>query len=124
MTETLDLTEFASRIIHPLVRTLDSTPELRHAVMETISSLVTQLGRKFQIFIPMVNKVLVKHKLTHQRYDVLVCKIVKVRKFISEVSRITYTCKTRILQFLYYSFLKLYITMLGSSVLPNIFVFC
>lgn len=33
---------------------------------------------QYQIFIPMVNKVMLKHRVNHQRYDVLICRIVKV----------------------------------------------
>lgn len=46
LTESLDFTDYASRIIHPIVRTLDSTPELRSTSMDTLSSLVFQLGKK------------------------------------------------------------------------------
>ncbi|XP_014737189.1 PREDICTED: serine/threonine-protein kinase mTOR isoform X3 [Sturnus vulgaris] len=77
LTESLDFTDYASRIIHPIVRTLDQSPELRTTAMDTLSSLVFQLGKKYQIFIPMVNKVLVRHRINHQRYDVLICRIVK-----------------------------------------------
>uniref|UniRef100_A0A8C6M5E7 Serine/threonine-protein kinase TOR n=1 Tax=Nothobranchius furzeri TaxID=105023 RepID=A0A8C6M5E7_NOTFU len=77
LTESLDFTDYASRIIHPIVRTLDSTPELRSTSMDTLSSLVFQLGKKYQIFIPMVNKVMLKHRVNHQRYDILICRIVK-----------------------------------------------
>ncbi|XP_015233310.1 PREDICTED: serine/threonine-protein kinase mTOR [Cyprinodon variegatus] len=77
LTESLDFTDYASRIIHPIVRTLDSTPELRSTAMDTLSSLVFQLGKKYQIFIPMVNKVMLKHRINHQRYDILICRIVK-----------------------------------------------
>ncbi|TWW56298.1 Serine/threonine-protein kinase mTOR, partial [Takifugu flavidus] len=77
LTESLDFTDYASRIIHPIVRTLDSTPELRSTSMDTLSSLVFQLGKKYQIFIPMVNKVMLKHRINHQRYDMLICRIVK-----------------------------------------------
>ncbi|XP_028613619.1 serine/threonine-protein kinase mTOR [Grammomys surdaster] len=77
LTESLDFTDYASRIIHPIVRTLDQSPELRSTAMDTLSSLVFQLGKKYQIFIPMVNKVLVRHRISHQRYDVLICRIVK-----------------------------------------------
>ncbi|KAK2504284.1 hypothetical protein MC885_005935, partial [Smutsia gigantea] len=77
LTESLDFTDYASRIIHPIVRTLDQSPELRPTAMDTLSSLVFQLGKKYQIFIPMVNKVLVRHRINHQRYDVLICRIVK-----------------------------------------------
>ncbi|XP_075136061.1 serine/threonine-protein kinase mTOR isoform X5 [Leptodactylus fuscus] len=77
LTESLDFTDYASRIIHPIVRTLDVCPELRQTAMDTLSSLVFQLGKKYQIFIPMVNKVLLKHRILHQRYEVLTCRIVK-----------------------------------------------
>jgi len=43
--------------------------------MDTLTAVVFQLGRRYQIFIPMVNKVLHKHKISHQHYDVLVTKI-------------------------------------------------
>lgn len=78
LSDTLDFTDFASRIIHPLVRTLDSTPELRGPAMETLSSVVLQLGRKFMIFIPMVHKVLIRHRVHHQKYETLILKIAKV----------------------------------------------
>ena len=78
LTESLDLTDYASRIIHPIVRTLDTAPGLRTTAMDTLAALVKQLGKKYTIFIPMVNKVLQKHRLTHDRYDVLMCKIIKV----------------------------------------------
>ncbi|XP_075459599.1 serine/threonine-protein kinase mTOR isoform X2 [Ascaphus truei] len=77
LTESLDFTDYASRIIHPIVRTLDVSPELRPTGMDTLSSLVFQLGKKYQIFIPMVNKVLLRHRILHQRYEVLTCKILK-----------------------------------------------
>ncbi|KAG9481906.1 hypothetical protein GDO78_010897 [Eleutherodactylus coqui] len=77
LTESLDFTDYASRIIHPIVRTLDVSPDLRPTAMDTLSSLVFQLGKKYQIFIPMVNKVLLKHRILHQRYEVLTCRILK-----------------------------------------------
>ena len=36
------------------------------------------LPLQYQIFIPMVNKVMLKHRVNHQRYDILICRIVKV----------------------------------------------
>nr|CAD7392941.1 unnamed protein product [Timema cristinae] len=78
LADTLDFTDLASRIIHPLVRTLDSCPELRVTGMETLCALVVQLGRKYQIFIPLVHRVVTKHKINCQRYEVLSCKILTV----------------------------------------------
>lgn len=50
LTESLDFTDYASRIIHPIVRTLDQSPELRTTAMDTLSSLVFQLGKKVIVF--------------------------------------------------------------------------
>ncbi|CAL1276555.1 unnamed protein product [Larinioides sclopetarius] len=77
LSETLDFSEFASRILQPLVRNLDTVPDLRATAMDTLCSVVIQLGKKYQIFIPMVHKVLTKHRINHQRYDVLISRIVK-----------------------------------------------
>lgn len=58
LTRCVNFSDHASRIIHPLVRSL-STPnnELRNAIMDTLSSLVLQLGSEFAIFVPTINKV-------------------------------------------------------------------
>jgi FKBP12-rapamycin complex-associated protein len=69
----LDFTDYASRIIHPIVRLLDSPVEktkdqtkvaalndLRKEAFETLSALVYQLKTDYAIFIPMVNKVMIK----------------------------------------------------------------
>lgn len=84
LTLTLDLTEFASRIIHPLVRTLDSVPELQTAAMDTLCAMVMQMGPKFTIFIPMVQRVIQKHKIAHQRYFILMARILKASTIAEE----------------------------------------
>lgn len=81
LADSLDLTDFASRIIHPLSRTLDMTPELQHTAMDTLCAMIMQLGQKFLIFIPMINKITTKHKIQHQRYNILMSKILKVGIF-------------------------------------------
>lgn len=54
----VNFSDHASRIIHPLVRVLESSNnELRMAVMDTLCSLVIQLGSDFAIFVPTINKV-------------------------------------------------------------------
>ena len=52
----VNFSDHASRVIHPLVRVL-SNAELRSTVMETLCSLVVQMGSDFAVFIPTVNKV-------------------------------------------------------------------
>lgn len=54
----VNFADHASRIIHPLVRVLaQPNNELRMAVMDTLCSLVIQLGSDFAIFVPTINKV-------------------------------------------------------------------
>ena len=77
LSEHLDFSEYASRIIHPLVRCLDTTPELRTPAMDTLSALVIQLGKKYTIFIPMVHKVLIKQKINNQRYEILSARVLE-----------------------------------------------
>lgn len=67
LAELIDLSDYISRITHPLVRTIDKNADLRDTAMDTLCSLVTQLGRKFCIFVPMVQKVVTKHKINHRR---------------------------------------------------------
>lgn len=58
LTRRVNFSDYASRIIHPLVRVLgQSNNELRQAVMDTLCALVVQLGSDFAIFVPTVNKV-------------------------------------------------------------------
>lgn len=71
LAEILDFTDFSSRIIHPLVRVLDSYPEMRQTALATLCSMVIQLGKNYLIFVPLVHKVMVKHKLVNNEY----CKL-------------------------------------------------
>lgn len=75
LAESLDFSDFASRIIQPLVRTLDQCPELRGQACETLCALLIQLGPKFQIFLPLVQRVMTKHKIVHSRFESLVDKV-------------------------------------------------
>lgn len=75
LADTLNFSDFISRLIHPLVRTIDNSPELRIAALDCLCALVVQLGKNFRIFVPMVQKVINKHKITYKRWDMLVVKI-------------------------------------------------
>ena len=81
LTDSLDLSDYASRIIHPLVRTLDTCPPLHMTCMDTLCTLVGQLKHNFSIFIPMVTKVIERQKINHQRYHALSTRILKVCAF-------------------------------------------
>ncbi|XP_039478905.1 serine/threonine-protein kinase Tor [Drosophila santomea] len=71
----LDFTDFSSRIIHPLVRVLDTEPELRDQAMITLRSLVKQLGKKYLVFVPMVQRTLNKHRISDPEYEKQLSKI-------------------------------------------------
>lgn len=75
LADILDYSDLISRIVHPLARILDTCPELRNCAMETLCSIVLQLGRKFTVFVPVINKPLVKHKIQHTKYEMLISKI-------------------------------------------------
>lgn len=71
----LDLTDYSSRIIHPIVRVLDTTADLRIPAMQTLCSMVVQLNKKYKVFIPLVQKVIVKHRINCIEYDKLLPQI-------------------------------------------------
>ena len=57
--DSVDLREYAACIVHPLIRVIDTSPELRGVAMNTLTAIVTQMGKNFTIFIPAVFKVCV-----------------------------------------------------------------
>lgn len=75
LSDYLNYSDLISRIIHPLVRSLETCPALRPVAMDTLCALVIQLGRKYIDFIPLVHKVMVKHKIQSQCYELLISKL-------------------------------------------------
>ncbi|VVC87256.1 unnamed protein product [Leptidea sinapis] len=75
LSDSLNYSELVSRIIHPIVRSLDTNYALRPTAMDTLCALIAQLGRKYIDFIPLVQKVLTKHKIQHHNYETLVAKL-------------------------------------------------
>lgn len=75
LAEILDFTDFASRILHPLVRVIDNYPELRTTAIGTLCSMMIQLGKNYLIFVPLVNRVLVRHKIVSNEYNKLLTKL-------------------------------------------------
>lgn len=58
LTRRVNFSDHASRIIHPLVRTIGGPyNELRQAAMDCLCALMLQLGSDFAIFVPTINKV-------------------------------------------------------------------
>ncbi|CAG9788845.1 unnamed protein product [Diatraea saccharalis] len=81
LSDTLNYSELVSRIIHPLVRSLDTCPPLRSTAMDTLCALIVQLGRKYNDFIPLVQKVITKHRIQHANYDLLLSKLQSSQTF-------------------------------------------
>ncbi|EGG15157.1 protein kinase [Cavenderia fasciculata] len=81
----LNFSDYASRIIHPLARVLDVPGEndLKDDALQTLCSLVYQLGSDYAIFIPMVGKVLNKREISSASYELLVSKLLKNQQLIS-----------------------------------------
>ncbi|KAG6820409.1 hypothetical protein H0H93_000916 [Arthromyces matolae] len=76
LSKRINFSDHASRIIHPLIRVLNEpNNELRMAVMDTLCSLTLQLGSDFAIFVPTINKSIIKHKITHPKYENLIAKL-------------------------------------------------
>ncbi|XP_052755019.1 serine/threonine-protein kinase mTOR [Galleria mellonella] len=75
LSDSLNYSELVSRIIHPLVRSLDTCPSLRTTAMDTLCALIVQLGRKYNDFIPLVQKVIIKHRIQHQNYEQILAKL-------------------------------------------------
>ncbi|KAI8819891.1 armadillo-type protein [Fimicolochytrium jonesii] len=83
----ISFSDQASRIIHPLVRVLASPQQdMRPVAMDTLCALIYQLGSDFAIFVPMINKTLVKHHIQHAKYDLLVSKLLKNEPLPQEIA--------------------------------------
>ncbi|XP_065891468.1 serine/threonine-protein kinase mTOR-like isoform X2 [Dysidea avara] len=84
LTDTLDFSDFASQVIHAIVRVLDSSVDLRQTAMNTLCCLIVQLGSRYIIFIPMVKKVIQKNKIGNTQYDLLIGKLLQDEPLVSE----------------------------------------
>jgi FKBP12-rapamycin complex-associated protein len=81
----LHVADFASRIIHPLLRLLDDpmVSSFRDATLDTLCIVIEQLGTDFAIFIPTVNKSLARNGISHPPYDELVNRVLKVQPMVT-----------------------------------------
>ncbi|KAI8981018.1 armadillo-type protein [Pilobolus umbonatus] len=84
----VNMFDYASRIIHPLARVLPVLPiEARNAAMDLLCALVFQLGTDYAKFIPVINKVLVRHRINHTNYELLVSKLLKGENLPQELGK-------------------------------------
>ena len=76
LTRRVNFADHASRIVHPLARILQQPyQELKLSAMEAMCAVVYQLQSDFIVFVPMMNKVLTKNKVSHPQYDILISKL-------------------------------------------------
>lgn len=74
----VNFADHASRIIHPLVRVLQSgVVELRAPALDTLTALVFLLGPAYTTFVGVVNKPLVQQRIVHPRYTAVVGKLLR-----------------------------------------------
>jgi FKBP12-rapamycin complex-associated protein len=52
--------------------------------MQTLCNLVLQMGTDFNVFVPMLGKVLSKFGITHPTYDTLVARLMKNQPLVPE----------------------------------------
>ncbi|KAG0181763.1 phosphatidylinositol kinase- protein kinase tor1 [Apophysomyces sp. BC1034] len=84
----VNMFDYASRIIHPLARVLPVLPvEARNAAMDLLCALIFQLGTDYAKFIPVINKVLTRHRITHANYELLVGKLLKGENLPQELGK-------------------------------------
>lgn len=73
----LNFEDYASRIGHPLARILETQPLQRENVMDTLCALVYNLGPNYAMIVQVINKVLIRHKISHPFYENLVSTLLK-----------------------------------------------
>ncbi|KAJ7580147.1 phosphatidylinositol 3-kinase [Mycena floridula] len=76
----VDLSDHASRIIHPLLRVLDdsiNSLQVRAVVMDALCALIIQLETEFLVFVPIVSKCLVRNGVKHLTYEAMISKLLK-----------------------------------------------
>ncbi|KAE9399554.1 phosphatidylinositol 3-kinase [Gymnopus androsaceus JB14] len=89
LSKRVNFSDHASRIVHPLVRVLDSAnQDVRMAVLDTMCSLAIQLGSDFAIFVPTINKAVLRNRITHTRYEGLISKLLNGERLPQDVGPI------------------------------------
>ncbi|KAJ3911267.1 FAT domain-containing protein, partial [Lentinula edodes] len=87
LSEKVDLSDYASRIFHPLVRILDTSDSgSQVASLDAICSLAMQLDSDFLIFVPIVNKAVSRHRIIHHLYENVCSKLVNGERLHREIT--------------------------------------
>lgn len=78
MSKQVNISEFASKIIHPISRVLmGNDVALKQTAMDTLCSLVLQLGPDYLHFVPMIDKILQQQSTKYTTYTLMVNKLKK-----------------------------------------------
>ena len=77
MAHKMNITDYASMVVHSLLRVVQQEPGLAQTALGTLCALVCQLGVEYATFITMVSKVLSAQRVTHTTYDMLVARLLK-----------------------------------------------
>lgn len=75
----LRLVEYSSRIVHAIMKLIEDNcndKTLTSAAMDTLTKFVLQMGSKYSMYVVMVGRLLAKHKIVHEKYEMVVAKIV------------------------------------------------
>ncbi|KAJ7469288.1 FAT domain-containing protein [Mycena galericulata] len=87
LSKVINFSDHASRIVHPLMRILErGVHELRIAVLETLCSLIVQLGSDFVIFVPTISKCLIRQPISHPGYERAVTQLLNGERMTQEPS--------------------------------------
>ncbi|KAL7686574.1 putative serine/threonine-protein kinase ATM [Plasmopara halstedii] len=77
----LNVSVYASKIIHMLARVISSQPDMVYLAMDCLCCMVYTMGDDYAIFVPVISQVLGRHTSRSNdifdRYDLLVSKILK-----------------------------------------------
>ena len=81
--------DYASRIIHPLVRVLAHLPargdeDLQHAVMDALCVVACELNQDFRIFIPLIQNVIRRKDIRHRQYETVTKNILSYQPPLPE----------------------------------------
>ena len=66
------------------IKSFIQTKDLREEVMQTLCNLVLQMGADYNIFVPMVGKVLSKYGIMNSTYDTLIARLLKNQPLVPE----------------------------------------
>jgi FKBP12-rapamycin complex-associated protein len=71
LAQRVDLSRYASAIVQPLTRVLNTRPDRQDVAMQLLCSLATQMRYSFTVFVPSIRNVLTQNNIVHIAYNKL-----------------------------------------------------